>query len=89
LYDSDETIARQLLDSGHPSLAGITFEELKARGWMRLNYPDPFVPFAAGFPTASGKLEFVSDRMAQSGLDPVAGYTPGARDDAAGHDARA
>jgi anaerobic selenocysteine-containing dehydrogenase len=76
LYDSDESIARQLLDSGHPSLAGITFEELKARGWMRLNYPDPFVPFATGFPSASGKLEFVSDRMAQAGLDPVAGYTP-------------
>jgi anaerobic selenocysteine-containing dehydrogenase len=41
-----------------------------------LNYPDPFVPFAAGFPTTSGKLEFVSDRMAKAGLDPVAGYTP-------------
>jgi anaerobic selenocysteine-containing dehydrogenase len=76
LYDSDETIARQILDSGHPSLAGITLEELKARGWIRLNYPDPFVPFATGFPTASGKLEFVSHRMAQLGLDPVAGYTP-------------
>jgi anaerobic selenocysteine-containing dehydrogenase len=76
LYDSDETIARQLLDSGHPSLVGITFEELKARGWMRLNYPDPFVPFADTFPTASGKLEFVSDRLAQLGLDPVAGYIP-------------
>ena len=76
LYDSDEDIARQVLDSGHPSLAGITLDELKARGWMRLNYPDPFVPFATSFPTASGKLEFVSDRMAKSGLDPVAGYTP-------------
>jgi anaerobic selenocysteine-containing dehydrogenase len=76
LYDSDEEMARQLLDSGHPSLAGITLEELKARGWMRLSYPDPFVPFATAFPTASGRLEFVSDRMAQAGLDPVAGYTP-------------
>jgi len=76
LYDSDETMTRQVLDSGHPSLDGITFEELKARGWMRLNYPDPFVPFATGFPTASGKMEFVSDRMAEVGLDPVAGYTP-------------
>jgi anaerobic selenocysteine-containing dehydrogenase len=75
LYDDDETISRQLLDSGHASLAGITFEELKSRGWMRLNYPEPFVPFANGFPTASGRLEFVSDRMAQAGLDPVAGYT--------------
>ncbi len=76
LFDSDETMARQLLGSGHPSLVGITLEELKARGWMRLNYPDPFVPFATAFPTASGKLEFVSERMAQAGLDPVAGYTP-------------
>src|SRR5262249_12234677 len=75
LYDSDEAMARQLLGSGHPSLAGITLEELQARGWMRLRYPAPFVPFADAFPTASGKLEFVSDRMAQSGLDPVAGYT--------------
>jgi anaerobic selenocysteine-containing dehydrogenase len=76
LYDSDETMARQLLGSGHPSLAGITLEELKGRGSIRLHYPDPFVPFATAFPTASGKLEFVSERMAQSGLDPVAGYTP-------------
>jgi anaerobic selenocysteine-containing dehydrogenase len=76
VHDSDETIARQVLDTGHPSLAGITLEELKARGWMRLNYPEPFVPFANGFPSASGKLEFVSERMAQAGLDPVAGYTP-------------
>ena len=76
LYDSDEDIARQVLDSGHPSLAGITLEELKTRGWIRLNYSDPFVPFASGFPTASGKLEFVCDRMAHSGLDPVAGYSP-------------
>jgi len=76
LYESDETLARQLLASGHPSLAGISFEELKRRGWMRLNYPDPFVPFATGFLTASRKLEFVSDQMAQKGLDPVAGYTP-------------
>ena len=75
LYDSDETMARQVLDSGHPSLAGITLEALKERGWMRLNYPDPFVPFANGFPTPSGKLEFVSERMASAGLDPVAGYT--------------
>lgn len=76
LYDDDETIARQLLASGHPSLTGITFEALQARGWMRLSVPDPFVPFADAFPTPSGKLEFVSDRMAKAGLDPVAGYTP-------------
>jgi anaerobic selenocysteine-containing dehydrogenase len=76
LYDSDEEMARQVLQSGHPSLHGITLETLKARGSIRLNLPDPFVPFATAFPTPSGKLEFVSERMAQAGLDPVAGYTP-------------
>lgn len=76
LYDSDEEIARQILDTGHPSLEGITLEALKERGSIRLNYPDPFLPFAHGFPTPSGKLEFVSERMAEAGLDPLAGYTP-------------
>jgi anaerobic selenocysteine-containing dehydrogenase len=76
LYDSDEMMACQLLNSGYRSLEGITLGELKARGWMRLNYPEPFVPFAHGFPTPSGKLEFVSERMAQSGLESLAGYTP-------------
>jgi anaerobic selenocysteine-containing dehydrogenase len=76
LYESDEAMARQLLGSGHPSLRGITFEALRSRGFMRLTHPDPFVPFAAGFPTPSGRLEFLSERMAAAGLDPVAGYTP-------------
>jgi anaerobic selenocysteine-containing dehydrogenase len=76
LYESDETVARQVLESGHPSLAGITLSELKSRGSIRLKYPDPFVPFADSFPTPSGKLEFVSDRMAREGLDAVASYTP-------------
>jgi anaerobic selenocysteine-containing dehydrogenase len=76
LYDSDEEIARQILASGHLSLEGITLEALKERGWMRLNYPDPFIPFADGFPTASGKLEFFSERLAEAGLEPLAGYTP-------------
>jgi anaerobic selenocysteine-containing dehydrogenase len=76
LYDEDEELARQALDSGHPSLHGITLERLKERGWMRLCYPEPFVPFADGFPSPSGKLEFLSERMAQAGLDPLAGYTP-------------
>jgi anaerobic selenocysteine-containing dehydrogenase len=76
LYDSDEEIARQILASSHPSLDGITLEVLKERGWMRLNYPDPFLPFADGFPTPSGKLEFYSERMREAGLEPLAGYTP-------------
>jgi anaerobic selenocysteine-containing dehydrogenase len=76
LYDSDEAMARQVLDVDDPAMAGITLEALKAHGWRRLAYPQPFVPFAGGFPTPSGKLEFYSERMAAAGLDPLAGYTP-------------
>ena len=38
--------------------------------------PTPFVPFAEGFPTESGRLEFFSQRLTATGQDPVAGYTP-------------
>src|SRR5499433_3663696 len=76
LYDSDEEMARQLLDSNHPSLRSITFDALRKQGWMRLAVPEPFVPFADGFSTPSGKLEFYTARMSDAGLDPLAGYTP-------------
>jgi len=83
LYDSDEALAAQLLASDHPSLTGITLERLRRAGWVRLNYPTPFVPYAGGFPTPSGKLEFTSERAAADGHDPLAGFTPpGEVDDA-------
>ncbi len=69
-------MARQALDSEASALAGITLERLKRDGWARLSVPTPFVPFAHGFPSASGKLEFFSSRMAEAGLDPVPAYTP-------------
>jgi anaerobic selenocysteine-containing dehydrogenase len=76
LYDSDEELAEQLLDTNHPSLEGITLARLREQGWMRLNYPKQFVPYANGFPTPSGKLEFYSARAALDGHDPLAGFTP-------------
>jgi anaerobic selenocysteine-containing dehydrogenase len=75
VYDSDEAMACQVLDSTDPALAGIALERLKRDGWARLNVPTPFVPFANGFWTKSGKLEFFSERMAAAGLDPVPTYT--------------
>jgi anaerobic selenocysteine-containing dehydrogenase len=76
LYDSDDDLARQALGSGHPYLEGITLERLRAEGHVRLTVPEPFLPFAQGFPTPSGKLEFYSETAAADGLDPLAGYTP-------------
>ncbi|WP_329236127.1 molybdopterin oxidoreductase family protein [Actinoallomurus sp. NBC_01490] len=76
LYDSDEDLVRQLLDSAHPWLDGITVEELRRRGFARLRVDRPFLPFADGFPTSSGRLEFYSERATRLGLDPLPGFTP-------------
>jgi anaerobic selenocysteine-containing dehydrogenase len=51
-------------------------EILKESGWLRLNVPRPYLPFANGFPTASGKFEFNSAQAVEAGVDPVPGFTP-------------
>jgi anaerobic selenocysteine-containing dehydrogenase len=74
VYDSDETLARAVLDSDELRLAGITLEALTERGWMRLGEPQPWAPLAKGFPSPSGRLEFYSARAAAAGLDPLPTY---------------
>ncbi|WP_204046195.1 molybdopterin-containing oxidoreductase family protein [Acrocarpospora phusangensis] len=72
LYDSDLELAEQLL-SGAPT---INLDQIRKDGWARIDVPTPFVPFADGFPTPSGKLEFTSDAAAAEGLPRVATYVP-------------
>jgi anaerobic selenocysteine-containing dehydrogenase len=67
LYDDDETLARTLLGDAD-------YERLYEQGWTRLDYPTPFVPFAEGFPTPSGKLEFFSEKAQEDGHDALPGY---------------
>ncbi|HEY1403164.1 MAG TPA: molybdopterin-dependent oxidoreductase, partial [Pyrinomonadaceae bacterium] len=75
--DSDEEIARQAIDLDHPALAGITLEGLREHGWMRLNVPETYAPFAAGnFPTASGKCELFNARLELQGLPAVPDFIP-------------
>src|SRR5215469_12053585 len=71
LRDSDETMARQVLQG-----TGITLEELQTKGWVKLPVAD--APFAnGGFPTPSGKCELFSERMERlEHLDPVPTYIP-------------
>ncbi|HEU4993299.1 MAG TPA: molybdopterin oxidoreductase family protein [Gemmatimonadaceae bacterium] len=77
LQDDDLTIIRQALDSKSPKLSGVTLEFLMERGWMRLNVPTPYLPFASGeFLTPSGKCEFYSERCKEMGLDPLPTYIP-------------
>jgi anaerobic selenocysteine-containing dehydrogenase len=75
--DSDEQMLMQTLDSAHPHLRGITLERLKAEHSIRLNIPDPFLPFAEGnFLTPSGKCEFYSESLKSEGVDPLPTYIP-------------
>jgi anaerobic selenocysteine-containing dehydrogenase len=63
------------------ALKGITITKLQASGTMPLNI-QPAVPFSDGhFPTASGKVELYSARMAKEGLDPLPGMNEEAKDD--------
>ena len=75
--DDDQTIIRQALNSTSEKFKGVSFEALLERGWMRINIPTPYLPFAnGGFLTPSGKCEFYSERLKEMGLDPVPTYIP-------------
>jgi anaerobic selenocysteine-containing dehydrogenase len=75
--ESDEEISRQAITGDNPRLQGIDFDELKEKGWMRLNLPEIFAPFAEGnYPTPSGKCEFFSQSLAKQGIDPLPVYIP-------------
>lgn len=76
--ESDEQILRTLVEAQtHDRFSGITWQRLLDEGFVRLNLPKPWLPFAeGGFPTPSGKCEFYSERMAADGYDPVPAYTP-------------
>ncbi|WP_058866508.1 molybdopterin-dependent oxidoreductase [Chloracidobacterium thermophilum] len=77
LQESDEQLIRAVLDVRHPWMEGITFERLRVEGYVRLNLPTPFAPFAeGGFPTPSGKCEFYSESLARQGMDPLPAYVP-------------
>jgi anaerobic selenocysteine-containing dehydrogenase len=76
--EDDESILRAFVAAqAHPRFAGITWERLLEEGFVRLNLPQPYAPFAAGnFPTPSGRCEFYSEQMARDGYDPLPAYTP-------------
>jgi anaerobic selenocysteine-containing dehydrogenase len=57
------------LDEASPYLAGVDLEALMSGRAVRLNIPSN--PYADGFSTPSGKVEFYSHAMADQGLDPL------------------
>ncbi len=73
--DSDEDICRTALN-GETS-GRMTWQQLKAQGWQRLDVPERFAPFAqGGFRTPSGKCEFYSEWLEKQGIDPLPFYNP-------------
>ena len=76
-FDKDEdALFGEALASGHPSVAGVTVERLRAERVVRLEVGRPFLPFADGAPTPSGKVELVSESMARQGLPALPTYMP-------------
>jgi anaerobic selenocysteine-containing dehydrogenase len=74
--DDDVTMIKQALATSSKNFDGVSFDTLVERGWMRLNLPTPYLPYAeGGFSTPSGKCEFYSPRMKEMGLDPVPAFT--------------
>jgi anaerobic selenocysteine-containing dehydrogenase len=55
---SDEAVIREMLDSDHPWLDGITYETLEANDWIRLRVPDADQRLYVDIPadTPDGKL---------------------------------
>ncbi len=77
LRDDDVTLIKQALSSQDARMHGVTWEALREHGWVRLNLPQPYAPFAnGGFFTPSGKCELYSARMKEMGLDPLPAFTP-------------
>jgi anaerobic selenocysteine-containing dehydrogenase len=73
---TEDDLIREALASGDPSVAGITLERLEVERSMRLRVGRPYLPFADGAPTPSGKVEFVSESLAREGLPALPTYVP-------------
>jgi len=73
----DVSILQEFIASQtHPTMQGITWERLLTEGFVRLNLPEPFLPFARGFPTPDGKCQLFSQAMADDGYDPLPAWVP-------------
>ncbi len=72
----EDALIREVLASSDPSVAGITLERLDEERAVRLAIGRPYLPFANGAPTPSGKVEFVAESLARQGLPVLPTYVP-------------
>jgi anaerobic selenocysteine-containing dehydrogenase len=80
--ETDLDLIRQALDCDNPWVRGITLERLLEEGYLRLDVPRPFAPYAdpVRFNTPSGKIQIHAPELERLGLDPLPAYTPPAED---------
>ena len=64
------------LAGGEPHVRAVTLDQLKREKSVRLALPRPYLPFADGAPTPSGRVEFVSASLAAHGLPALPTWTP-------------
>ncbi len=78
LKATDEELMRDALTDTNDTMRGITLEELRQRGFIRLNVPSPHLPFRSGtkLSTPSGKIEMATDRATAFGVGRVPEYVP-------------
>lgn len=65
----EEALLTTILEDDSPFMKGVDLEAVKAGRAVRLNIPSN--PYADGFNTPSGRVEFFSRSMADQGLDPL------------------
>jgi len=73
---SVDALIREFLSRGAATARTISYEQLRRDGWARLDLPRPYMPFAHGAPTPSGRVEFYSETMARQGLPALPTYVP-------------
>jgi anaerobic selenocysteine-containing dehydrogenase len=69
---------QQMLDSLFASTpGGVTLEELRSRGWAKIDLGQGPAPHAEGhFATADGRLALRSDQLRERDVDPLPHYAP-------------
>ena len=83
--ETDLELIRQALDSPDPALRAVTLEQLLEEGYVRLDLPKPFTPYAdpPRFTTRTGKIQIVAPELEALGMDPLPTFTPPAESAAA------
>ena len=77
--ETEDEMIDAALSSGVPQLAGITRERLEREPQVRLNLhgdgsDKPWLPFANGFLTPSGRARLYDGELIAQGMDPVAEF---------------